>query len=167
MIPSFLAFISEAIQVTGMNSYFLCKFPFTVLLTLVQHLFPDFVTCAWKCLKQPDKAVIIRCILLDSSGFSPRLPHFLSFGQMCTPARLVHRFCASEHRPPTWQSGCVWLCSGPFRFPLARCHPTPSILASPEWKCQWDPLLCSWFHDIPFWHFQAMQREKWDCSLIA
>ena len=163
MIPSFLAFINEAIQVTGMTSYFLHKSPFTNLITLVQHLFPDCVTCAWKCLKQPDKTVIIRCILLDSSGFSPRLPHLLLVGQMPHPSA-----------PPDWRTSSVLLSTdrSHYNLPAFGCAldhsgslwhsaPTPRILASPEWKCQCDLLPCSRypFLQLPCHAERKMGRE--------
>lgn len=63
MIPNVLAFINEAIEVTGMNSYFLYKSPFSILITLAQHLFPDFFLEL--CTKMPQTArhdyITIRC----------------------------------------------------------------------------------------------------------
>lgn len=97
MIPTVLAFINEAIQVTGMNSYFLYKSPFSILITLAQHLFSDFFfffkSCVQKCLKQPDMTVSRSDILLESSGFPPRLLHLLSFGQMPPPQTGAQVLC--------------------------------------------------------------------------
>lgn len=42
-MPAVPAFINEAVQVAGIDSYFLHKPLFTILITLAQHLFFDFL----------------------------------------------------------------------------------------------------------------------------
>lgn len=136
MIPSFLAFINEAIQVTGMTSYFLHKSRFTILITLAQHLFPDFFLLVhenasnshrWLCRDpmHPVRLLWICSLIAASPLVWPE-----------APPRLVHRSCASEYRQSTCQSAGIWLCSGPSASPWHR--------VSPEWTSQCNLLLCSW-----------------------
>lgn len=157
MIPSFPAFINEAIQVTGMTSYFLHKSPFSILLALAQHLFPDFF---YLCMEMPQRAghdcVVIRCILLDPSGFPPWLLHPLSFGQKPHPDWCIGSVLWITDSPHSSQPafGCVL---GHSDSPW---HNATQLQVSRAAQNESANVTRYFVHDIPFLSASGPCREK-------
>ena len=142
-------------QVTGIDSYFLHKSLFTILITLAQHLYSDFLlvyknasysqtgVCPHQMLPVRFFWTFIQ-IASISSGQRPRL----HIGAQVLSIRVDCPYCSA----PTFGFVLGHPTSPWYRYPTSL-----SILTSPEWKCQCSSLLCSWH---PFLHLWACRDER-------
>ena len=134
-------------QVTGIDSYFLHKSLFTILITLAQHLCSDFLLVYKNASYSqtrlcPHQMLPVRFFWT----FIQIAPSFLLWPEAPTP----HWCTGSEHQ----STDCPY-CSAPtfgfvLGYPVSPWYRYPtslSILTSPEWKCQCSSLLAL---DIPF-----------------
>ena len=147
----------KQMQVTGIDSYFLHKSLFTILITLAQHLCSDFLLVYKNASYSqtrlcPHQMLPVRFFWT----FIQIAPSFLLWPEAPTP----HWCTGSEHQ----STDCPY-CSAPtfgfvLGYPVSPWYRYPtslSILTSPEWKCQCSSLLCSWH---PFLHLWACRDER-------
>lgn len=115
-------------QVTGIDSYFLHKSLFTILITLAQHLYSDFLL-VYKNASYSQTGVCPHQMLPVRFfwTFIQIAPSFLLWPEAPTP----HWCTGSEHqsRLSILQCSHIWLCAGPSHFPLVQ---IPNFLKHPD-----------------------------------